>query len=166
MFRNRLLAGAMLAALLALVPAIAAADTELASSDPADGSTMREAPSEVVLTFGGEVAEDSGFTVTSPSGDEVGTGVLDLDVAERNILRGDVSVEERGEYVVAYSITGEDGHPIEGEVSFTFEPDGTVSPRVPNTAMAAPSSANALVLIGLALVGLAAVTTLRRFIRV
>lgn len=166
MFRVRLLAGTAVLALFALAPMAVSAHTDLTSSDPADGSTVTEAPTAVVLTFEAEISEDSGFTVTGPSGDEVGTGELDLDVAERNVLHGDVAVEEAGEYVVAYTLTGEDGDQIEGEVSFTFDPEGTASPAAPNTSMAAPSSANVVVLVGLALIGVAVLTTLRRIIRI
>ena len=165
MFRIRLFAGTAVLALVALAPMAVAAHTDLTSSDPGDGSTVTEAPTEVVLTFEGEISEDSGFTVTGPSGDEVGTGELDLDVAERNVLKGDVGVEETGEYVVAYTLTGDDGDLIEGEVSFSFDPEGTASPGTPNTALPVPSSTNVLVLAGLALMTLAALAMLRRVIR-
>lgn len=166
MIRIRLLAGAVLASLLALAPTAVSAHTELATSDPADGSTLTEAPTEVVLTFEGEVSEDASLTVTGPSGDEVGSGELDLNVADRNVIRGGVTVEEAGEYVVAYSIAGEDGHPIEGEVTFTFEPEGTASPGTPDTAMAAPASLSSPVLVGIALVAVAIVLTARRALRI
>ena len=166
MFRTRFITSAVLGALLALAPAAASAHTELTSSDPADRSTLTEAPTEVMLTFEGEVSEDSTFAVTGPSGDEVGSGELDLDVAERNVLHGEVAVEEPGEYVVAYSIIGEDGDPIEGEVRFTFDSDATASPATPNTAMVAPVTASPTVLAGIAFLALAGVVAARRALRI
>ena len=165
MNRFRLFAGAVLASTLALVPAVASAHTDLSSSDPADGSTVTEAPTEVVLTFEGEIGEDSSFAVTGPSGHEVGSGELDLDVADRNVLRGDVTVEDVGEYLVAYSIIGEDGDPIEGEVTFTFDPDGTATSGSPNTAMAVSGGLNVALLSGVALIATAFVLATRRVIR-
>ena len=166
MFSTRFITSAVLGALFALAPAAASAHTELTSSDPADGSTLTEAPTEVMLTFEGEISEDSTFTVTGPAGDEVGSGELDLDVAERNVLRGEVTVEEAGEYVVAYAIVGEDGDPIEGEVTFTFDAEGTASPATPNTAMVAPVTASPTVLAGIAFLALAGVVAARRALRI
>ena len=166
MFRIRFIVGAVLGAVLALAPTAASAHTELSSSDPADGSTLTDPPTEVTLTFEGEVSEDAAFTVTGPTGSEVGSGELDRDVADRNVVRGEVSVEQAGEYVVSYTIAGEDGHPIEGEVSFTYDPEGTASGETPNTAMAAPVTPNLAVIVGLVLVALALVVTARRALRV
>ena len=165
MNRIRLFASVVLASTLALVPAVVSAHTDLSSSDPADGSTLTEAPTEVVLTFEGEISEDSSFTVTGPSGDEVGSGELDLDVADRNVLRGDVTVVDVGDYVIAYSIVGEDGDPIEGEVTFTFDPEGTATPETPNTAMAVSAAPNVATLVGVTLIAMAFLLAARRLIR-
>jgi copper resistance protein C len=155
MSRLRFPVGLALAGLLAAVPAAASAHTELAASDPTDGAVVDDSPSEVVLTFDGEIGEESTFSVTGPTGDEVGVGQLDLDVADRDVLRGDVSVVEVGTYVVAYAVLGLDGHEITGEVTFTYEPKGTVSP---NTAIGPAVASPALtVTAGLLLVSVAAV---------
>lgn len=143
-----------------LSPSPVLADTGLASSDPADGATLTEPPSEVVLTFEGEVSDDSSFTVTGPSGESVGDGKLDLDVDDRNVLRGDVSVSEAGDYVVAYTIVGEDGHPIEGEVRFTYAPPGSGG-DTPNTAVPAPRTPT-MTLVGVVLLVAAFVTAIHR----
>ena len=166
MFRRRLPAGAVLASLLAILPAAATAHTDLTSSDPADGSTLTDAPSEVVLTFESEISDASAFTVTGPSGDEVGTGELDLDAADRNVLRGDATVEDTGAYVVAYTIIGDDGDPIEGQVTFTYDPDGTASPGTPpDTAMAARTAVPPTVIVGIAFLGMGVVFGARRALR-
>jgi len=162
MIKLRLVAPALLAGSLALVPAAAAGHTDLSSSDPADGATLTEPPSEVVLTFEEEIGEASTFTVSGSSGETVGEGELDLDVADRNVLRGDVTVGDPGEYTVAYSIIGEDGDPIEGEVRFTYAPSGSsgAGGEAPDTAMEAPRVPT-LTLIGVLLLALAGLTVVR-----
>ncbi|MGH2381156.1 MAG: copper resistance CopC family protein [Candidatus Limnocylindria bacterium] len=141
------------------LPMAALAHTELTEASPADGAQLDEPPTEVVLTFEGEISEDSTFTVTAADGTEVGSGELDLDVADRNVLRGDVSVTADGTYTVAYSIVGEDGDPIEGELSFTV---GEAAPGTtpPNTAMAPAAGLNPT-LLGVGLLSAAAILALR-----
>jgi methionine-rich copper-binding protein CopC len=158
----RRIASFLLAGALVLVPAIALADTGLASSDPADGSTLTEPPTEIVLTFEGEVSEESSFSVMGPDG-AAGEGALDLDVADRNVLRGQVEVDAAGDYTVSWSIVGEDGHPVEGEVTFTYEPEGEAA--TPDTALP-PSTGSPVALIGLLLLVLAATISARRALAV
>ena len=157
-FRFVLSAAAALGLTLGL-PMAALAHTELTESSPADGAQLNEPPTEVVLTFEGEISEDSTFTVTDADGTEVGSGELDLDVADRNVLRGDVIITEDGTYTVAYSIVGEDGDPIEGEMSFTV---GEASPGTtpPNTAMVSPAGLNPA-LLGVGLISAAGLLALR-----
>jgi len=158
----RRIAPLLLAGSLALVPAAVLAHTELASADPADGSTISVAPGEVVLTFAGEVGDGSTFTVNGPSGRVVGTGKLDLEIADRNVLRDSVEVDEAGEYRVAWSVVGDDGHEVEGEVVFTYAPEGTpAAPDAPDTAL--PSGTGSpLPVIGGLLTLAAAVVAARR----
>lgn len=153
----------LLAGSLALLPTLALAHTELTASDPADGSTVSDAPDEVVLTFAGEVDEDAGFTVLDPAGEEVGSGGLDLEVVDRNVLRGQVEVAASGEYTIAWSVTGDDGHAVEGELTFTYDPDGEAS--TPDTAL--PSGAgSSTTLVGALLLVLAATIPIRRALAV
>ena len=94
----------------------ATAHANLVSTDPADGSSLETAPSEVTLTFSENVG--NGFVaVTAPSGRQVRTSnVSTLD----RVLSADVaSSDERGQYTVAYRIVSADGHPISGEIGFT-----------------------------------------------
>lgn len=132
------------------LPALAAAHTDLINSSPADGAQLDEPPPEVVLTFEDEVSEDSSFTVTDADGNKVGSGGLDLDVADRNVLRGTLTITDDRTYTVTYTIVGEDGDPIEGEVSFTV---GEVDPGTapPDTAVAAPAAGLNASLLGLGL---------------
>jgi methionine-rich copper-binding protein CopC len=158
----RRVAPIMLAASLVLVPTLALAHTELTSSDPADGSTVSDAPDEVVLTFAAEVDEDASFTVLDPAGEEVGSGGLDLEVVDRNVLRGQLEVAASGEYTIAWSVVGEDGHEVEGELTFTYDPDGEAT--TPDTAL--PVGTGSPALIGVLLVVLAVILPARRALAV
>lgn len=155
------IASLLLAGSLALLPTLALAHTELTASDPADGSTVRVAPEEVVLTFAAEVDEGASFTVFDPDGVEVGFGGPDLEVADRNVLRGPLEIAATGRYTVAWSVTGDDGHEVEGEVTFTYEPENTP----PDTAMAADAGWPAA-LVGAVLILLGASIPVRRALAV
>ena len=131
--RRRATALSLLTVLLAL-PVAVAAHAELVASDPADGAVLAEPPGAVELRFGGELDPDgSAFTVTGPSGDFVGSGEVDLDVAERNVLRGIVDARGDGAYEVRWTAVSIDGHSDEGSLGFTVRP-GTA----PNTALPRP----------------------------
>jgi methionine-rich copper-binding protein CopC len=153
----------LLAGSLALLPTTALAHTELTTSDPADGATITEAPVQVVLTFAGELDEAAAFTVLDPDGEEVGTGALDLEVADRNVIRGDVEVSAVGEYTVAWSVIGDDGHEVEGEVVFTYDPEGEAT--TPDTALPI-GPAIPMGLVGMLLVVLAVTMSVRRTLAV
>jgi methionine-rich copper-binding protein CopC len=127
----------LVGALLAL-PAVAAAHAELVASDPAAGAVLSVAPSAVELTFDGELDPDgSGFTVLGPSGGLVGAGEVDLQVAERNVLSGDVDATADGAYEVRWTAVSIDGHAEEGSLAFSV---GTEA-AAPNTALPGPIDA-------------------------
>ena len=130
---------AALAALLAM-PATALSHVELLSSSPAGGEDLDVAPTEVTLTFDDELEPaESSFTVTNAESHEVvGTGEVDLTVADRNVLTGDVTITEPGVYTVGYAVTGIDGHQIGGAFSFGYNADQAIpepTDEPPDTAM-------------------------------
>lgn len=153
---------------LGAVPAVAAAHVELESSSPEAGANLDAAPTEVTLTFIGELDPDgSGFTVIDHRGEEVGSGGVDLDVADRNVLSGSVTITEPGVYTVAWDVLGADGHELSGEFSFGYatdeeipDGDGSHGHESPDTAMARTRS-SPLTRVGMLLLALAAVTGLR-----
>jgi len=159
----RRIAPLLLAGTLALLPSLALAHTELTASDPVDGSTITDAPDEVVLTFAGELDDSATFTVLGPDGEEVGSGELDLEVADRNILRGAVEVATTGAYTVAWSVIGDDGHEVEGEVAFTYDPEGEAF--TPDTALPV-GTGSPTALVGVLLIGLAVTIPVRRALAV
>jgi methionine-rich copper-binding protein CopC len=168
-FRRSLAAFALGAALAAL-PAVAVAHAELVASDPEAGANLDAAPSEVTLTFDDELeADGSSFTVTDHHGDEVGSGTLDLDVPDRNVLAGAVSISEPGVYTVEWTVLGIDGHEITGSFSFGYATDEEIPEaedghghESPDTALHEPARAP-LVPIGLGLLAAAALLAVRRF---
>jgi copper resistance protein C len=124
MYSSRVLGVLLAIAALLVVPALAAAHASLESTDPEAGANLDDPPTEVTLTFDDELQPDgSGFTVADADGNEVGSGSLDLDVAERNVLRGEVSITDPGVYTVSWEIVAEDGHPDSGEFSFGYRAD-------------------------------------------
>ncbi|HEX6474469.1 MAG TPA: copper resistance CopC family protein [Candidatus Limnocylindria bacterium] len=155
-------------ALLA-VPAVASAHVELASSSPEAGANVDTAPTEVTVTFDDELDPDhSSFTVTDADGNEVGSGEVDLTVADRNVLRGDVSISDPGVYTVSYTVAGVDGHEIEGTFSFGFNTDDTIPDSNGGEHDEGPDTAlpyrqpSPLPMVGMLLIGLAAALGVRR----
>jgi copper resistance protein C len=159
---RRLLPLATLVASLAL-PTLVLGHVELASTSPADGERLDEPPTEVVITFDGELnPEASEFTVTDASGTEVGSGGVDLEVADRNELRGAVEITEPGVYVVSWTGTGTDGHEETGEFRFGYQADvEPVAPAQPNTAVATADGRAAATAWGAALIWVAAAIAVR-----
>lgn len=164
---RRLLVAVTVTALLA-VPAAASAHVELISSSPEAGDNLDTAPTEVTVTFDDELDPDlSSFTVTDGNGDEVGSGDVDLTVADRNVMTGSISIADPGVYKVAYTVAGVDGHVLDGMFSFGFnalqqipEPIGGED-EDPDTAMPRPEPPLAELLGGL-LLGLTIVIGVRR----
>jgi len=128
-------ASVLLAGALFLLPAAASAHADLASSDPVGGAVLSQPPSEVVLTFTDELdPAGSGFTVSDDAGARVGEGEVDLQVAERNVLRGGVTIEGAGTFEVRWTALSADGHPEEGTFEFQVG-DGSA----PDTALPGPT---------------------------
>jgi methionine-rich copper-binding protein CopC len=94
----------------------AAAHAELATSEPAPGSTVRNAPASIRLTFTEAVAQPAAVAVRGPDGRTTSTG--DADIADTDVTQA-LDDAGPGRYTVAYQVTSVDGHPIEGVVEFT-----------------------------------------------
>ena len=161
-----LLVGASLAALIAAVPGAAAAHVELQSSTPAAGENLDTAPTEVTLTFDDELDPDeSSFTVVDADGNEVGSGEVDLTVADRNVMAGEVTITDPGVYTVEYFVVGDDGHEVTSTFSFGYDADEpipeTTADEPPSTALPRPTTPLAT-LIGSLLVVLAGVIGVSR----
>jgi methionine-rich copper-binding protein CopC len=151
---------------LLVTPGAAVAHAELTGTSPEAGAELDSPPTEVVMTFDGELdPEASGFVVSAADGSEVGTGEVDLEIADRNELRGAVEIAEPGEYEVSWTAVAGDGHPEAGSFTFTVaDPDASLQQN-PDTAMPSASSApgpRLPVLVGLGLLAIVAVTVASR----
>lgn len=127
---RRLLAVPAAAVLLA-IPAIASAHAPLDSSTPAAGAKLDTAPTKVTLTFTGDSGGEldpagSSFTVTSADGTTVGTGKVDLNVADRNVMVADVTITDPGVYTVRWTSQSIDGASLDGQFSFGFKTDEAI----------------------------------------
>lgn len=127
---RRILALPAAAALLA-IPALASAHAPLESSTPAAGAKLDTAPTSVTLTFtganDGELNPDgSSFTVTDADGTTVGTGKVDLTVANRNVMKADVTITEPGVYTVKWTSESADGATLTGQFSFGYKTDEAI----------------------------------------
>jgi methionine-rich copper-binding protein CopC len=144
----------------------------LTSSDPADGSALASAPSEIELTF--SATPDTGLSHVSArdsSGAEITSGTLHR--ANGDGVRQPVSIGAAGNYTLAYHVEFTDGSDVTGFLSFSV---GTgVPPPVPDAATVRaqravvsqhthdvdPLSATLLVLDGAVLVGVIVLLRLR-----
>lgn len=150
---------------LAALPAIVLAHAELVSANPSAGAVLAAPPAEVTLVFDGELVPDgSAITVTDATGTIVGAGALDLTVADRNELRGPVTITEPGTYTVAWTAVSADGHPEPGELTFEYAAPVPGRPA-PNTAM--PASGRGGTSFGVGVIGvLALIAALAGAVRV
>jgi methionine-rich copper-binding protein CopC len=132
-----------LAFALAVAPAVpAAAHTELASATPRDGQTLRAAPREVELVFTGELQREFVQVVISDAHDG---GQLEIPAPSvaGSTVRQPLPALAAGRYLVAYRVVAADGHPITGQLRFTYAPAQTPNPSQ-NPAARATGSAAAL----------------------
>jgi copper resistance protein C len=165
---GRFLLMAVTMLMLLALPAATAAHVELISSSPGAGDNLDTAPTQVTITFDDELDPDlSSFTVTDAEGSEVGSGEVDLTVADRNVMTGTVSIADPGIYTVAYTVAGIDGHPLAGTFSFGLNalqqiPPPTGGDDGPDTGMPAPEPPPLVELGGGLLLVLAFLLGLRR----
>jgi copper resistance protein C len=159
----------MAAVALLAIPAVASAHVELVSSSPDAGANLDTAPTEVTVTFDDELDPDhSTFTVADADGNEVGSGEVDLTVADRKVMHGDVTISDPGVYTVSYTVAGVDGHEIEGTFSFGFNTDETIPDPTGGEHDEGPDTAlpyrqpSPLPMVGALLIGLAALLGVRR----
>lgn len=128
----------VLAAVTALtgVSSPATAHDTLVGSDPADGTVLTAAPTQVALTFSGDqLALGAAVTVTGPDGAPVTVG--DPVVAGPTVTQALAADLAAGAYTARWRSVSGDGHPIEGTLTFTVEAEPSPTPS--EVAPAAPS---------------------------
>jgi len=110
------------AALLIISPTYAFAHGEMVRADPAANSRVISAPAEVSIEFDGKLqvlgnATINSITVKDDKGQVISEPVSTVDGMK--ITSKITSLDVTGLISVSYRIVSEDGHPVEGEYSFT-----------------------------------------------
>jgi methionine-rich copper-binding protein CopC len=120
------------ALLLGAAPAFA--HTRLEGSDPTDGSSIAGGPASVSLRFSESVsAQFTSLTVVGPDGAEYQTG--GVSAANGEVSTAVSPLGPAGAYQIGYRVVSDDGHPVQGKVSFTLTSPG------PGTGKPAPAAA-------------------------
>lgn len=117
---GRTVLGALLLTLwLTLLTTPASAHDSLVDSDPAQDVVLTEIPSQLELTFSGEIS-DLGvqFVVIGPEERDVvqGTPTVSGTVVTQALAEELVD----GDYQVTWRVTSSDGHPISGTIDFSI----------------------------------------------
>lgn len=117
-----LAAGVAAVAAIALVGAPAVAHTELRGSDPEEGATV-DTLDQVRLEFSSALL-DIGAELVLIDGDGVEHELTpEFPEGEHAVIAAvDSAIVAAGATVLDWRIVAEDGHPIEGEINFTFDP--------------------------------------------
>lgn len=109
-------------------PPSAWAHNGLVSTSPGAGKTTAKPPSSVVLTFNEPaIATGTRVLVTGPNGSATAGDPKLVDTTVEQALLPELPA---GEYTVEWRVTSADGHPINGEFSFTVR-TGAVSESTP-----------------------------------
>ena len=108
----------VLISLLVIIPTIASAHTELASSNPASGQVVTEDLKEIVLTYEGKIESLSTMKLVM-DGAEI--PLLSVEPRDKQLVGTLSAPLENGSYIIQWSIAGEDGHPITGEIPFSVQ---------------------------------------------
>lgn len=142
-FLTAALLGLVIAGAGAAVPSGALAHSELVSSDPVDGAVLDGAPQAVTFTFNEDLLPDFvRIIATGPGGD---TGDLVVSAVEGPTATADwPAAAEPGEWTVNYRVVSQDGHPIEGGITFAYvEPEPTSPTAEPTSATPVPDPTSA-----------------------
>jgi methionine-rich copper-binding protein CopC len=119
-----LAAAALIAVVLAgLAATPAAAHASLVSSSPRDGAAVTTAPKKVELVFSEDVGAPSIIDVTGPGGVQVVDGPTQ--VRNASAIQPLKALTAVGLYKIAYRVVSADGHPVSGQLTFTYAPPGS-----------------------------------------
>ena len=118
-FLRPLLGAAMLAALLG---SPVAAHSVLTEADPAAGATLAAVPA-VTLTFGESVGLDfASLTLEAQDGSKIELGDLQAAKDGHALVAPVPDDLAAGTYTVRWSVLSRDGHPVQGDYTFTLAP--------------------------------------------
>jgi len=115
---------ALAAALLLVLPRVAAAHADLVSSTPADGAAiaLTAAPTTLTLTFNEEVAKDvTTVQVTGPDGASAASGPATISFDDPKVVTVGLNTLTSGKYSVKWhAVTSDDNGQTDGSFSFTI----------------------------------------------
>jgi hypothetical protein len=115
----------------------ALAHNVLISTDPGKGASLDAGPSKITLTFdapvqGGDINQVS---VLGPNNTQWAEGAVQIN---SNVLTAAVRpLGPAGTYTVGYRILSADGHPVEGDYTFTLTKAGNGTPATASAATGA-----------------------------
>ena len=122
---------AVMVAVLALTATGAFAHAVLTSSVPQDGSRLEGPPEEIVLQFSEPVRPVR--MKLAGSGDVPIPELAEGDT-ENNVVRVPVPAGlEPGSYILSYSVTSVDGHPVAGSIAFGIGQASAAAPSSSGT---------------------------------
>lgn len=117
----------MIALLLAVTaPGVALAHSDLEASTPFDGEVLSAAPTEVTLTFNEDLLPDFVNVVAQDAGGAV-TELALVSVDGPTAVVAWPADLPGGQWRVDYRVVSQDGHPVEGAISFSY-PAASPSP--------------------------------------
>lgn len=109
----------------------AAAHDVLVSTSPANGSTIAQTPSQIVLTFTDPALSiGTQMVVTGPAGP---VSVSPPRLVDNTVVQDLPGPSPAGHYTVLWRVTSADGHPVTGEVSFTSRAASAAKTHVTTT---------------------------------
>jgi len=117
---------AAIAALVLLVAAPAYAHNYLVASNPAEGQTLTELPSEFSVTTNEtllDLAGDGGgfaIQVTNQAGQYFGDGCFTI---RDTTLSTGAALGDAGDYLMRWQLVSSDGHTVSGEMRFDWQPE-------------------------------------------
>jgi len=119
------LAGAFTSLVTAAAPA--SAHAVLVKATPADGALLRTAPTSVVLQFDDPISTSfATLTVTGPDGSTVSAGKASVSGTTVSAALDDGLTS--GRYRTVFRVVSEDGHPVNGQLTFTLKLAGGAAP--------------------------------------
>ena len=139
LIRRLLVAAFAAVGLVSVLPGVAFAENSVASSTPADGSTIAESPAEIQITFTEAVGEANTITVTCNT--ELFT-VGPRRVSDDNLTLNAEVIDPlpKGTCVAAWAVSDPDGAPNgQGNVTFTVENGPEVVETTPTTPGSTPT---------------------------
>lgn len=102
------------------------AHTGLENSSPQNGEVIKQELKEITLTFETKVEQGSTFELQNSAGEPV--TVENIALSENEMAGSITSPLKNGEYIVNWNIVGADGHPIDGQYTFSVDIPVTEAP--------------------------------------